>query len=93
MKPHIAPGALCTCRQTGTVLWIVVAQADVGQHWRLRGKRVDHRGRSDMLTVGDVIREAESNARRAYEKEPPERSRIRFATITEQEDLRQRGLV
>ena len=61
----IAPGALCTCRQTGTVLWVVAARADDGQRRRLCGKRVDHRGRSDIsgLTIGDgdttVIREAE----------------------------------
>ena len=34
----ITPGALCTCRQTGTVLWVVVAQADDGQRWRLRSR-------------------------------------------------------
>ena len=59
----IAPEALCTCRQTGTVLWVVEARADDGQRRRLRGKRVDHRGRSDVSATGDgdttVIREVE----------------------------------
>ena len=61
----IAPGALVTCRQTGTVLYAVVAQTGDGR-WRLRGKRVDHKGRSDFTGrtagAGDitVIREAET---------------------------------
>jgi hypothetical protein len=41
----IAAGAIVTCRQTGTILYIVKAQADDGIRWRLHGKRDDARGR------------------------------------------------
>jgi hypothetical protein len=44
----IAPGAIVTCRQTGTILYIVKAQADDGIRWRLHDKRDDARGRSDV---------------------------------------------
>ena len=51
----ITPEALVTCRQTRAILYVVVAKADGGQRWRLRGKRIDHLGRSDVsgLTLGD----------------------------------------
>ena len=52
----IAPGAPCTCRQTGTVLRVVEARADDGQRRR-------RRSHVSGLTIGDgdttVIREVE----------------------------------
>jgi hypothetical protein len=55
----IAPGAIVTCRQTGTILYVVKAQADDGIRWRLHGKRVDWRGRSDVTCrvggAGDLV--------------------------------------
>ena len=45
----IAPGAIVTCRQTGTILYIVVVgQAADGTRWQLRSLRIDHKGRTDQ---------------------------------------------
>jgi hypothetical protein len=41
----ISPGALVTCRFTGVVLWVVVADAGDGRY-HLRGKMTDRRGRA-----------------------------------------------
>jgi hypothetical protein len=50
--------SIVTCRQKGTILYIVKAQADDGR-WRLRAKRVDARGRSDVTGrtagAGDLV--------------------------------------
>ena len=55
----IAPGAIVTCRQTGTILYVVKAQADDGIRWRLHAKRHDARGRSDVTGrtagAGDLV--------------------------------------
>ena len=59
----ISPGALVTCRQTGTVLYVLKAPAPGGR-WYLASKRVDQRGRAEftgrVACAGDltVIREA-----------------------------------
>jgi hypothetical protein len=64
----IAPGALVTVKQTGTVLWVVVGRADDGIRWRLRSKRIDQNGRHDVTAriagSGDitVVREAPAYA-------------------------------
>jgi hypothetical protein len=94
----IAPGALVMVRQTGIALYGMCGRADDGIRWRLRGKRDDARGRSDVTCrvagAGDLvlIRPAPTYDR-THDEEQPEHSRIRFVTITEQEDLRQRGLL
>jgi hypothetical protein len=44
----IAPGALVMTRPTGTILWVVVAKADDGRRWRLRG------GGASRLAVGNT---------------------------------------
>jgi hypothetical protein len=41
-------GALVTCRQTGTILYVVDRRADDGIRWRLHAKRVDASGRSEV---------------------------------------------
>ena len=55
----IAPRVLVTCRQTGTILDVVVTQADDGIRWRLHAKRVDARGRLDVTGrtagAGDLV--------------------------------------
>ena len=55
----LSPGAICMCpRASGAQLWVVVGRADDGR-WRLRGKRVDWRGRSDVTCrvagAGDLV--------------------------------------
>ena len=57
--PTLSPGALCTCpRASGTQLRVVVGRADDGR-WRLRSKRVDWRGWSDVAcrvaSAGDLV--------------------------------------
>jgi hypothetical protein len=60
----ISPGCICTCKQTGTILYAVVAKADDGIRWQLRSMRIDHKGRTDFTRriagEGDLtlIREA-----------------------------------
>ena len=59
LMPTLSPGALCTCpRASGTQLRVVVGRADDGR-WRLRSKRVDWRGWSDVAcrvaSAGDLV--------------------------------------
>jgi hypothetical protein len=41
---EITPGAICTCKQTGAILYVVDRQADDGIRYRLRSFRVTHEG-------------------------------------------------
>ena len=43
----LSPGCLCRCRQGGAQLF-VVGRVDDGIRWKLRGRRIDHRGKSDV---------------------------------------------
>ena len=72
----ISPGAICMCpRASGAQLWVVVGRVDDGR-WRLRGKRVDWRGRSDVTCrvagAGEAtlkaLKEVERNWQRAMDK-------------------------
>jgi hypothetical protein len=78
----IAPGALVMTRPTGTILWVVVAKADDVRRWRLRAKRVDWRGRSDVTCRVAGRRRSRPNQPgthlltrhhdRTHDEEPPE---------------------
>jgi hypothetical protein len=63
--PLLSPGAICTIRQCGAQLWVVVAKSDDGR-WRLRSKRSDSRERSSWTAriagEGDlmIVRETET---------------------------------
>ena len=53
----ISPGAIVTCRQTGSVAWVAKSAAPDG-YWYLIAKQMDDRGRSAFIArtagVGDI---------------------------------------
>ena len=66
---EISPGAIVTCpRATGTILWVCVGKYDDDIRWKLRSRRTDNLGRTDLSScvsgAGDirVIREAPTYA-------------------------------
>ena len=55
----ISPGAICTCRQTGAILYAVERKADDGQRWQLRSMLVTHQGSTlptqRVVGEGDIV--------------------------------------